>query len=123
MIHTKSSVVIIMFHALLVVGSSGVGKSSTVNHLLNIGGEKVKFAKTNSTTSETKITSEFLAFADDPDLEVKNLVLGIVDTPGFNDTDGLKQDACNFYSVKKFYKDHPKLDRCFPNRYKNRWRK
>ena len=112
-----------MFHALLVVGSSGVGKSSTVNHLLNIGEEKVKFAKTNSTTSETKITSEFLAFADDPDLEVKNLVLGIVDTPGFNDTDGLKQDACNFYSIKEFYKDHPKLDRCFPNRYKNGWRK
>ena len=102
--------------SLLVVGSSGVGKSSTVNHLLNIGTEEeFKFTKINHTKSETRITSEFLAFADDPVLEVKDLVLGIVDTPGFNDTDGLTQDACNFYSIKKFYKSHPKLDRCFPN--------
>ena len=101
--------------SLLLVGSSGVGKSETINHLLNIGGKGVQFAKTSSTKSETRITSEFLAFADDPDLEVKNLVLGIVDTPGFNDTDGLTQDACNFYSIKKFYEGHPKLCGCFPN--------
>ena len=101
--------------SILLFGSSGVGKSSTINHLLNIGGEGVQFAKTTNITSETRITSEFLAFADDPKLEVKNLVLGIVDTPGFNDTDGTKQDACNFYSIKKFYEGHPKLRRCFPN--------
>ena len=101
--------------SLLLFGSSGVGKSETINHLLNIGGEGVQFAKTSSTKSETRITSEFLAFADDPNLEVKNLVLGIVDTPGFNDTDGLKQDACNFYSIRKFYDGHPKLRGCFPN--------
>ena len=101
--------------SLLLVGCSGVGKSSTINHLLNIGGEGVQFAKTSSTKSETRITSEFLAFADDPKLEVKNLVLGIVDTPGFNDTEGTKQNACNFYSIKKFYEGHPKLRGCFPN--------
>ena len=101
--------------SVLVLGSSGVGKSSTINHLLNIGGEGAQFAKTSSETSETRITREFLAFADDPNLEVKNLVLGIVDTPGFNDTDGLIQDACNFYSIKKFYEGHPKLRGCFPN--------
>ena len=101
--------------SLLLVGSSGVGKSETINHLLNIGEERGQFAKTSTTKSETRITSEFLAFADDPNLEVKNLVLGIVDTPGFNDTDGLKQDACNFYSIRKFYEGHPKLRGCFPN--------
>ena len=101
--------------SILLVGSSGVGKSSTINHLLNIGAKEDQPAKTSSTTSETRITSEFLAFADDPKLEVKNLVLGIVDTPGFNDTDGTKQDACNLYSIKKFYEGHPKLCRCFPN--------
>ena len=101
--------------SILLIGSSGVGKSSTINHLLNIGGEGVQFAKTSNITSETRITSEFLAFADDPKLEVKNLVLGVVDTPGLNDTDGLTQDACNFYSIKKFYEEHPKLERCFPN--------
>ena len=101
--------------SILVVGSSGVGKSSTINHLLNIGGEGVQFTQTSSTRSETRITSEFLAFADDPKLEVKNLVLGIVDTPAFNGTDDTKQDACNFYSIKKFYEGHPKLRGCFPN--------
>ena len=102
--------------SLLVVGSSGVGKSSTINHLLNIGAEeRFEFAKVNHTKSETRITSEFLAFADDPELEVKNLVLGLADTPGFNDTHGLTQDACNFYSIKKFYEGHPKLRGCFPN--------
>ena len=101
--------------SILMVGSSGVGKSSTINHLLNIGGEGVQFAKASRTKSETKITSEFLAFADDPNLEVKNLVMGIVDTPGFNDTAGVKQDACNVYSIKKFYEDHPKLRGCYPN--------
>ena len=71
--------------SLLLVGGSGVGKSSTINHLLNVSGKEVQFAKTSSTESETRKTSEFLAFADDPKLGVKNLVLGIVDTPGFND--------------------------------------
>ena len=99
--------------SLLLVGSSGVGKSSTINHLLNLTGEER--VKTSSTKSETRITRELLAFADDPKLEVKNLVLGIVDTPGFNDTDGVKQDACNFYSIKKFYNSHPKLHGCYPN--------
>ena len=101
--------------SLLLVGSSGVGKSSTINHLLNASGKEVHFAKTSSTESETRKTSEFLAFADDPKRGVKNLVLGIVDTPGFNDTKGTEQDACNFYSIKKFYKGHPKLCGCFPN--------
>ena len=102
--------------SVLVVGSSGVGKSSTINHLLNIGAEKgVQFAKTSSIKSETRITSEFLAFADDPNLEVKNLVMGLVDAPGFNHTDGLTQDACSFYSIRKFYESHPKLRGCFPN--------
>ena len=101
--------------SILLVGSSGVGKSSTINHLLNIGTKEDQPAKTSSDKSETRIISEFLAFADDPKLEVKNLVLGIVDTPGFNDTDGTKQDACNFYSIKKFYEGHPKFRGCFSN--------
>ena len=101
--------------SVLLVGSSGVGKSSTINHLLNIGGKGVQFAKTSDTISETRITSEFLAFADDPKLQVKNLVLGIVDTPGFSDTGGERQSACNLYSIKRFYQSHPKLKGCIPN--------
>ena len=101
--------------SILLIGSSGAGKSSTINHLLNIDGKGVEFAKTYCTAPEIRITSEFLAFADDPKLEVKSLVLGIVDTPGFNDSDGTKQDVCNFYSIKKFFEGHPKLRGCFPN--------
>ena len=100
--------------SILVVGQCGMGRSSTINHMFNVG-RGIPFAAINYTEYETRITSEFLAFADDPDLEVKNLVMGIVDTPGFNDTDGLKQDACNFYSIKKFYEGHPRLRGCFPN--------
>ena len=62
--------------SILLVGSIAAGKSETINHLLNIGAEEeVRFAITRAWQSETRITSEFLAFADDPDLEVKNLVL------------------------------------------------
>ena len=38
-----------------------------------------------------------------------------MDTPGFNDTEGYKQDACNLYSIKQFYEKHPKLSGCYPN--------
>ena len=100
--------------SILVVGSSGVGKSSTINHLLNIG-EGIQFAKTSACKSETRTTSEFILIADEPKYAVADLQLGVVDTPGFNDTAGTKQDACNFYSIKRFYETHEKLSGCYPN--------
>lgn len=100
--------------SILVVGSSGVGKSSTINHLLNTG-DKIEFAKTSETQSETRTTQEYIICADSPKYEVKDLSLGVVDSPGFNDTDGYKQDACNFFSIKTFYQTHQKLSGCYPN--------
>ena len=100
--------------SIMLVGNTGSGKSSTINHLFNTS-EGSQLAPTNSTQSETRITSEFILSTDDPDYEVTDLQIGIVDTPGFNDTNGYKQDACNFYSIKKFYKTHPKLAGCYPN--------
>ena len=96
--------------SVLLVGSSGVGKSSTVNHLLGI-----ELAKTNESQSETRSTQEFTIHGSDPKYEVEELPLGLVDTPGFCDTDGSRQDACNLLSTQKFFRTHPKLSGCYPN--------
>ena len=98
--------------SILLVGTSGVGKSATVNHLLGLG---IEFAKVSDTKSETRSTKEFIIHSNDPEYEVEGLSLGLVDTPGFCDTDGSKQDACNLLSVQKFFRDHPTLSGCYPN--------
>ena len=98
----------------LIVGTAGVGKSSTINHLLDLK-NSVTFAKTSATTSETRATTEFLLQVDSPPSRfgVSQLRLALVDTPGFNDTGGTKQDACNFYSIKGMYDKH--MGGCKPN--------
>ena len=102
--------------SVLLVGSSGVGKSSTVNHLFDMDEKSsVHFAKTSSSKSETRTTTEYVLKVDDPEFEVKDLELGLVDSPGFNDTHGTKQDACNFLSIKEFYQKHPAIGGRLPN--------
>ena len=103
-----------IYASIVMVGSSRVGKSSTINHLFDTG-DAIQFATTSDSQSETRNTSEFIRTVYEPKYEVSDLQLGIVDTPGFNDTDGFKQDACNFYSIKQFYETHPKLIGCYPN--------
>ena len=102
--------------SVLLVGTSGVGKSSTVNHLLN-SKDLIKQirAKTNKSQSETRSTQEFIIYASDPDYGFERLPLGLVDTPGFCDTSGTHQDACNLLSIQKFFRTHPKLSECYPN--------
>ncbi len=78
-------------------GNSGVGKSSLINHLLS-----VDIADISDEKSETRSTTEFIVKAPVKSLAVSNLSLGIIDTPGFNDTSGLKQDACNLFSTSSF---------------------
>ena len=102
--------------SILLVGTSGVGKSSTINHLFDLKDKNsVTFAKTSATTSETRATTEFLLQVDSPPARfgVSQLRLALVDTPGFNDTGGTKQDACNFYSIKGMYDKH--MGGCKPN--------
>ncbi|XP_028397224.1 uncharacterized protein LOC114521033 [Dendronephthya gigantea] len=93
---------------ILLVGSTGVGKSSTINHLLDTG-EGNPVAVTSSSESETRTTSEYVLTTDNPDYEVCDLRMSVIDTPGFNDIAGVKQDACNFVSIKRFFQTHPDL--------------
>ena len=71
--------------------------------------------KTNSYTSEARITQEFVLTGQNECYEVMDLTLGAVDTPGFQDTDGIEQDACNLYSIRQFYDTHPQCRGCYPN--------
>ena len=96
--------------SILLVGGTGVGKSATVNHLLGLN-----LVETSDTQSKTRSTKEFVVHGSDPEYEVKGLPLGLIDTPGFCDTDGSKQDVCNLLSIKKFFDTHPKLSNCYPN--------
>ena len=99
---------------ILMVGTSGTGKSSTINHLFNLkDGNSVVFAKTSTVKSETRTTTEFVLECNVEEYLVSGLRMIIVDTPGFNDTGGIKQDACNFYSIKKFLDTN--LKGCYPN--------
>ena len=104
--------------SILLIGETGVGKSSTANHLFNLkqpDGSFIEIAKTSDCESMTRSTCEYLLKATSDDYQVKDLLLGLVDSPGFNDTSGTRQDACNFYSIKTFYAQHPNLNGCFPN--------
>ena len=98
--------------SILLFGRSGVGKSSTINHLLGINDE---IAIGNDFLSETRSTQEVVVYGSEPRYEVEELPLGVVDTPGFGDIGGPYQDACNFFSVHKFFRTHPKLKGCYPN--------
>ena len=100
---------------ILLVGSSGVGKSSTINHLLDTG-EGDPVAMISDQESKTNATTEYLLTVDEPDYEVRDLSMSIIDTPGLNDTAGVDQDACNFASMKEFLQTHPNIDKkIYPN--------
>jgi len=66
-------------------------------------------ARTSSSRSETRRTTEFVLKEDDVELGVKDLSLGVVDTPGFNDTEGIEQDAANLACIHDMLKNHEPL--------------
>ncbi len=46
---------------------------------------------------------------DDVEMGVKELSMGVIDTPGFNDTEGIEQDACNLACIHDMLKNHKPL--------------
>ena len=108
------------FAMILLIGSTGSGKSSTINHFLNIGDE-ILAAKTSDDELAAKImrkTSEYIVTFPEHKYDVRDLVLSVIDTPGFNDGDGVEQDACNIVSIKKYFETHPKIlskTKIYPN--------
>ena len=92
-------------------GETGVGKSSVVNHLFN-----TDLVATSPVQSETRSVKEYTAITSIQELRTIGVRLRTVDTPGFNDIDGLKQDACNLMAIKKYCEKNCCLRRsCFPN--------
>ena len=99
--------------SVLLIGSTGDGKSATINHLLN-----TDTINTGSYEPETRETVEYLVAVNNHDNEDdSDLKLGIIDTPGLNDPRGIKQDACNLHSIKQFFETHSQYSKakCYLN--------
>lgn len=56
--------------SMMLLGTTGAGKSSTVNHLLG-----VDVAAVSHTSSQTRSTTEFVVTANDPSIGVNNLTM------------------------------------------------
>ena len=92
--------------SVLVYGTSGVGKSSTVNFLFDLKEGDVNAAKTSENTSQTRSVTELIIQATEEKYETRDVRVAIVDSPGLNDTHGHAQDACNAFAIRKFYEDY-----------------
>ncbi|CAL8147697.1 unnamed protein product [Orchesella dallaii] len=96
---------------ILLVGSTGSGKSSAINILLN--NHNVTLAgEDESTTSEIL---EFHVSIPLPQLRVQNSELRIIDTPGLGDTRGLKHDAVFLATLDTYLSEHSELKNQIPN--------
>ena len=84
-------------------GETGAGKSATANHL--VGGE----IETSNCKSETRCVTSYTKEVSCEEVNVSGLKFSVVDTPGFNDTDGIDQDACNVCAIKKFCEQNIQL--------------
>ncbi len=93
----------------LLLGATGSGKSATIQHLFGHNNDLSEFGlKSADGSSETRETVEYefkfrrkLSTGDEYHL-AETITLGIVDTPGLEDTDGEEQDARNLASIKTF---------------------
>ena len=66
---------------------------------------------TSKASSETSSTIEYILTMKTKNVmdNVNGMSLGIVDTPGLDDTNGLEQDARNVTCIKKFLDEHDAL--------------
>ncbi|XP_047127384.1 uncharacterized protein LOC100205605 isoform X2 [Hydra vulgaris] len=92
----------------MIFGQSGVGKSLFLNHF--IGRDVLNI---NSFTSETRDVKEIVLTMKEPSLNVSNLQLTFVESPGYFDDKDDKQDEINYNSLKEYkQKNFPD---CYPN--------
>lgn len=94
---------------ILVVGASGDGKSSTINHFFD-----QEIFPTSSETSCTKATEERFVVSSSDELKINNLKLAVVDSPGFHDVISSRM-AGNINSIRNFFKNYPNDEKKFPN--------
>ncbi|XP_057311277.1 uncharacterized protein LOC130649094 [Hydractinia symbiolongicarpus] len=94
---------------ILVVGASGDGKSSTINHFFD-----QEVFPTSSETSCTKATEERYVVSSSDKLKINNLKLAVVDSPGFHDVISSRM-AGNINSIRNFFKNYPSGEKKFPN--------
>ena len=59
-------------------------------------------AATSPITAATRSVSEFSKSFNIQELQLGGVRLNIIDTPGFGDTDGVLQEACNLWAIKQF---------------------
>ncbi|CAL8122662.1 unnamed protein product [Orchesella dallaii] len=96
---------------ILLIGSSGAGKSSCINNLLN--NPNVTLEGVGAST-----TSEILEFRFPVPLDnlgILNSELRIIDTPGLGDTRGLQNDALFLATLDEYLSQHEELKTRIPN--------
>ncbi|CAL8147682.1 unnamed protein product [Orchesella dallaii] len=96
---------------ILLIGSSGAGKSSAINLLLN--NPEVTLAGDHAST-----TSDILEFRIPTPLDkmgLSNTELRMIDTPGLGDTRGIKHDAVFLATLDDYLSDHEELNERIPN--------
>ncbi|CAL8138952.1 unnamed protein product [Orchesella dallaii] len=97
---------------ILLLGSVGAGKSSTINMLLdkpNI----IKFSVGSS--SITSAVSEFRIPIQVDELGIANSELRVINTPGTGDTRGIEQDAKYLATLESYLDNHEELKHRIPN--------
>ena len=85
------------------------GKTSTIKSLIGHNND-VEFP-TSDASSETSSTVEYVLTMETKNRmdNVNSMSLGIVDTPGADDTRGMEQDARNVRCIQKFLEQHHSL--------------
>ena len=86
-------------------GLTGAGKTSTLNHIF--GMDEIIIKKHRQ--ADTTLISEYIATMKSDKWKVKDLEIGFIDVPGWNDTRKGGQDAINMANIDYFIKSHPYL--------------
>ncbi|CAL8136948.1 unnamed protein product [Orchesella dallaii] len=96
---------------ILLLGSTGSGKSSTINLLF----DNPTITKTGDFLSTTTDIHEYKVTMPIDELGLANTELRVIDTPSLGDTRGVQQDAKFLATLDKFLSTHEELKDRIPN--------